>query len=399
MSKPEEQDSKIFFDFMGFGEKPAEAIELKFKDAKDLNSSLKSLTAVNFDRIKISSVLTREDFKEILRFVKSEKKLKNLDFSDLKIGDLGALYIFNELCGEDSPSDFSNLMELSFKNWDMGDFGLERLGYFVKKCHSLKKLDLSGNNRPDDFRYILKATVKTKLEILDLENTNFSKKGSAKLLFTDLAPKMHYLKYLNLDKNPIFSNGIAYCGEFLKKNPCLEILGLSGCCVTYKSPGCREGKGFLKFSNALAKNKNLKTLRLGSNEIEGEFFDAIYIILKRSFVIDLDLSNNSISAEGFKSIWVILKNIPDFKSLNIINNPIESQIIKDSIKEGSILKGRGFKMVFSSDQEMSPTSTLREIPIVKKEEGNEDYIPTVKIEEGDYIPIDPIGSESSLLSQ
>nr|XP_021497832.1 NACHT, LRR and PYD domains-containing protein 9A-like [Meriones unguiculatus] len=189
-------------------------------------------------------------------------------FYSLHVLDLDSCH-FNEeaiqiLCDSMSPShtmplDVFELQSLlcSF----MTNFGDGSLFHTFLKLPQLRSLNLYGTNLSKDVVENLCSALKDStcsVEELLLGKCDISSEACGIIATTLMYCKV---KHLSLVENPLKNRGVVSLCELLKRPTCvLETLMLSGCYLTSE---CCEA-----ISGVLTCNRNLKTLKLGNNNIQ-----------------------------------------------------------------------------------------------------------------------------------
>ncbi|CAO2627192.1 NACHT, LRR and PYD domains-containing protein 9C, partial [Lemmus lemmus] len=143
----------------------------------------------------------------------------------------------------------------------MTNFGDGTLLHTVLQLPHLRSLNLYGTNLSNDAVEKMCSGLKSptcRLQELLLGKCGISSKACGLIAASLIYCK---LKHLSLVENPLKNKGAMLLCEILRHPSCiLEKLMLSGCCLT--SDCCEQ------ISTVLTCNKNLKTLKLGNNNIQ-----------------------------------------------------------------------------------------------------------------------------------
>ncbi|KAM7340369.1 hypothetical protein ACRRTK_000984 [Alexandromys fortis] len=143
----------------------------------------------------------------------------------------------------------------------MTNFGDGTLFHTVLQLPHLTSLNLYGTNLSN--KAVEKMCSGLKSPTCNLEELLLGKCGISSDACVEIVTSLNLgkLKHLSLVENPVKNKGVMVLCEILKDPNCvLEKLMLSGCCLT--SDCCEQ------ISNVLTCSENLKTLKLGNNNIQ-----------------------------------------------------------------------------------------------------------------------------------
>ncbi|KAK3525462.1 hypothetical protein QTP86_031913 [Hemibagrus guttatus] len=223
----------------------------------------------------IQHVTLKEKSCEALASVLSSEysKLRELDLSESKLGDLGVKCLS---AGLENPH--CKLETLRLRRCCVSDEGCAALISALRSNPShLRHLDLSENNLGDSGVKCLSAVLENplcKLEILRLRDCGVSDEGCAALT-SALRSNPSHLRYLDLSFNNVGDSGVKSLSALLENPLCkLETLWLCGCGVS--DEGCAA------LTSALRSNP--------------------------SHLRDLDLSQNKLRDSGVKHLSALLEN-------------------------------------------------------------------------------------------
>ena len=266
----------------------------------------------------------------IMFTIKNLKKMKILGFESCKLNDYHVKIITEGI------KDNKNILALMLRNNDITSQGGFYLAEYLNSNTSLRQLFLGGNN-------LREKGLKTLLNTMSTTNKNITN--------------------LDLSNNKFTLDDFNILIEYLKTNPILNVLDISGNTFDLKSSinvgatlcSVRNVKsinmskmGIISdFIPNIFKSFNLEELILDDNILEGV---GLLMLGKgltaNKFLKKISLKNTQFSSIGLASLLGILKNTKDFKELHLENNTIEDMAV-DAIKQ--TLANKKFKIFVSKD--------------------------------------------------
>ncbi|XP_028637689.1 NACHT, LRR and PYD domains-containing protein 9A-like isoform X2 [Grammomys surdaster] len=186
----------------------------------------------------------------------------------------------------------------------------------------LKYLNLYGTNLSNVVEVLCSVLgcSRFNVEELLLGKCNISSEKCGKIATSLINSKV---KHLSLVENPLKNKGVMSLCEMLKHSSCvLETLMLSSCCLTFIACG--------HLYEALLSNKHLLMLDLGLNFLEDTGVNLLCEALKDPNCIlkELWLSGCFLTSECCKEISVVLTCNKNLKTLKLGNNNIQDSGVK-----------------------------------------------------------------------
>ncbi|NP_001162620.1 NACHT, LRR and PYD domains-containing protein 9 [Rattus norvegicus] len=257
------------------------------------------------------------------------KKLCHI-FVNLHVLDLDSCnfnkQVIEELCNVLSPSPKIPLMAFKLESLlcsFMTNFGDGSLFHTLLQLPHLKYLNLYGtnlsNSRIENLCSALRRST-CKVEELLLGKCDISSEACGIIATSLMNSKV---KHLSLVENPLKNKGVMSLCEMLKDPSCvLETLMLSYCCLTFIACG--------HLYEALVSNKHLSLLDLGSNFLEDTGVNLLCEALKDPNCIlkELWLSGCFLTSECCEEISAVLTCNNNLKTLKLGNNDIEDTGVK-----------------------------------------------------------------------
>ena len=346
--------------------------------------SISRLTDGNFSNILITDVV----LDNLTAVLSQNTKIEVLDICNNNLLTSGTIKIFQNI------THVTTLTKLNIAHKMIDDEATEYIGTVLSNCSELVEINVSNNNFHNlnildclMFSNLTKVNFSnnnisedtlsefsdflsscTKLEELNLSNTNLRTEGAIKL-FKNLT--CFTLKIINISGNCITETAANHIAKSLSKNNKLQEIDVS--CNAFHSSGISNILASINIASLtklnISNNVNISfnligrylvhatklvALDLSYNKVEKASFDDFLIgisILKMLnlqnigitdetalalvFVLsgnenlqELDLSYNDLHAEGISSIFRRL-NISQLTKINISNNAIDEQVADD----------------------------------------------------------------------
>ena len=284
--------------------------------------SISSLKTVNFSNTLISDVVV-DDLAAVLSH---NTKLQVLDISNNSLQSSGTIRIFQNLI------HITTLKKLDIAYNMIDDEATECIATVLSKCSELVEINVSNNNFYnlnilDCLMFSNLTTVNfsnnnineqtlskfsdflsscTKLEELNLSNTNLQTAGAIKL-FKNLT--CFTLRIINISGNCITENAASHIAKSLSKNNKLQEIDVS--CNALQSSG---------ISNILASINIISLAKLNiSNNVDISFNLIGRYLVHATKLVALDLSYNKFEKESFDDFFI---GISSLKTLNLQNTEI-----------------------------------------------------------------------------
>lgn len=223
----------------------------------------------------------------------SNKSIKNINIADYPVDNSQIKSLYFELF------NYNNIIKLSLKNSQINPEQSKLLADGFKSNHSLKILDLSGNNLGYiGAKYIADALVKN-IGIISLD----------------------------ISRNNIEEAGAIFLANMLKVNNSLIALNLSNNNI--------KDAGVIFLSNNLANNKSLSYISLQYNNIGEKGIEALSdLILNNNTLTKLKIDGNNINHQGIEHLAKSMEiNASIIMLSGIIGFPEADKLISDKIQQ------------------------------------------------------------------
>lgn len=181
------------------------------------------------------------------------KSIKNINIADYPVDNSQIKSLNFELF------NYNNIIKLSLRNSQINPKQSKLLADGFKSNHSLKILDLSGNNLGYiGAKYIADALVKnTGIILLDISRNNIEEAGA--IFLANMLKVNNSLIALNLSNNNIKDAGVIFLSNNLANNKSLSYISLQ-----YNNIG---EKGIEALSDLILNNNTLTKLKIDGNNI------------------------------------------------------------------------------------------------------------------------------------
>jgi len=188
-----------------------------------------------------------------------------------------------------------NIKKLNLSRNKITSSSLEELSKGISQNISLTELNLSHNQISDEGLNLLYSNIATKplLNILNLNNNKITNEGIQSMIQHLGIPDKNFPQ-INFSRNELGDDGMESISIFLKKNPSVTHINLSGTGI--------GNNGILRFVDQLMNDEN-GTFTLDSLNLSS-----------------LDLSDNLIGIEGVIALGKFVEAYPKLTHLNVSNN-------------------------------------------------------------------------------
>lgn len=209
----------------------------------------------------------------------------------------------------------------------LGEGAATTLGRAIRRCSTLRDLDLAHNNLGPRVEELASALgVSQSLESLDLARNGLTNVGVGRIV--GALTNNTSLTRLNLERNIIGPEGLKRLCKLLKQNQALQELNLGSSsfddassralaaalasntaltCLNISNSGCC-GAGFTEVARALKTNRGLKQLNVENNSIGDQGAKDLAEALKvNSTLQELNLQSNSVAEAGAAALLEALE--------------------------------------------------------------------------------------------
>merc|ERR1719181_43395 len=243
--------------------------------------------------------------------VANHDSLTHLLLNDNNLGDAGCI----TLCGGAARSKLLSTLRLTYNNiCSVG--AAEAIGQMMRKCDSLREINLSGNVLdPKGSPHVGSAIEHSKVLKMHLEDMCFNESSIDDFLDHGAAESQD-LQVMILSNNPVGDEGLAIIAECLSIG--LTDLSLSNCALTATSQAT--------LLNLVSLSPNLRSLDLSNNELGPNGCSDMVMWMtqneKENFSLrSLELAGCSLGDEGLLRLVPILGSLT---YLGVRNNGITS---------------------------------------------------------------------------
>lgn len=305
--------------------------------------------ALEQEAIQITKLLLsyKADMSEALD---SNKSIKNINIADYPVENSQIKSLHFELL------NYDNIIKLSLRNSQINPEQSKLLADGFKSNHSLKILDLSGNNLGYvGAKYIADTLVKnTGIISLDISRNNIEEAGA--IFLANMLKVNNSLIALNLSNNNIKDVGVIFLSNNLASNKSLSYIALQ-----YNNIGER---GIEALSDLLLNNNTLTKLKIDGNNIN---YQGIEHIAK-----SMDINASIIMLSGIKGFPEaerlisdkLLQNIKQFEAhLQLIGKKSINYSELDANKLLSTLKQL---QVQEDNFVLQPGASYKKVPLLKQ---------------------------------
>ena len=331
--------------------------------------------------------------------ITKSKLLERLLLSDNNLNDDGVIKIAHSLCKHSKLKCFNlrnnniteeaaealasiissntGLEELYLDNNQL-QLGVIKISTALKNISSIKMLDLTNNNIPEEVADELSAAIRANnsLEKLRLNGNHL---GSSTIKIVNALKDISTLKEISLNGNQNRSEELAPAlTSTITKSKLLERLLLSD--------NNLNDDGVIKIAHSLCKHSKLKCFNLRNNNITEEAAEALAsIISSNTGLEELYLDNNQLQL-GVINISTALKNISSIKVLDLYNNNIPEQVADEL--SAAISANTSLEKFWLSDNHLGSStvkivnalkdiSTLKEIRLDGNQSRSEELSPAL----------------------
>lgn len=210
---------------------------------------------------------------------------------------------------------------LQYFNISNNNIQSKGVNILLKACaqSKIKVLSMANNHIRDDSTqsFVNYITTNRNIETFDLSGNYLTKSF---ILGISYQLKSSSIVSLNLNNNPLKSEGIASLGHALNGECNMKYLSVVNCQI--------EVKGFVEFCDLISGNTSLVSLHLGHNSLLDEGAIRLSHVIKRhpSFK-EIDLEMCEITQEGGKLLFAAFAQSQTIRRINIKNNLIHDGIV------------------------------------------------------------------------
>uniref|UniRef100_A0A0E0DZP0 peroxidase n=1 Tax=Oryza meridionalis TaxID=40149 RepID=A0A0E0DZP0_9ORYZ len=257
----------------------------------------------------------KESRKNLNKFYKEIRTLKNVNMAGRQFGDEGLFFLAESLAYNKSAE------EVDFSGNGITAVGIEAFDGILQINTALKSLNLSGNAIGDEGA-----------KKLLLNSTNIGDEGAKAI--SDMLKKNKTIRTLQLSNNTIEYSGFASIAEALLENNVLRSLFVNG---NYGGP-----LGASSLAKGILGNKTLRELHLHGNGFGNEGVRALMSALSahKGKITVLDIGNNNITSEGSLHVAEFIKRTKSLLWLSLYMNDISdegAEKVADALKQNKTI--------------------------------------------------------------
>uniref|UniRef100_A0A0E0DZN5 peroxidase n=1 Tax=Oryza meridionalis TaxID=40149 RepID=A0A0E0DZN5_9ORYZ len=270
----------------------------------------------------------KESRKNLNKFYKEIRTLKNVNMAGRQFGDEGLFFLAESLAYNKSAE------EVDFSGNGITAVGIEAFDGILQINTALKSLNLSGNAIGDEGAKCLSDILVENVGIqkLLLNSTNIGDEGAKAI--SDMLKKNKTIRTLQLSNNTIEYSGFASIAEALLENNVLRSLFVNG---NYGGP-----LGASSLAKGILGNKTLRELHLHGNGFGNEGVRALMSALSahKGKITVLDIGNNNITSEGSLHVAEFIKRTKSLLWLSLYMNDISdegAEKVADALKQNKTI--------------------------------------------------------------
>uniref|UniRef100_A0A0D3GEN8 Plant heme peroxidase family profile domain-containing protein n=1 Tax=Oryza barthii TaxID=65489 RepID=A0A0D3GEN8_9ORYZ len=270
----------------------------------------------------------KESRKNLNKFYKEIRTLKNVSMAGRQFGDEGLFFLAESLAYNKSAE------EVDFSGNGITAVGIEAFDGILQINTALKSLNLSGNAIGDEGAKCLSDILVENVGIqkLLLNSTNIGDEGAKAI--SDMLKKNKTICTLQLSNNTIEYSGFASIAEALLENNVLRSLFVNG---NYGGP-----LGASSLAKGILGNKTLRELHLHGNGFGNEGVRALMSALSvhKGKITVLDIGNNNITSEGSLHVAEFIKRTKSLLWLSLYMNDISdegAEKVADALKQNKTI--------------------------------------------------------------